>query len=100
MCIDVSEILLNKPDVSSDYFSDFEPESGTPKQNARFLDVSFRGICTDAKGKQHPIEKSIIMSTYPREISLIHGKYLSFRSDCSSEKRSLYCDFSRFLSHW
>lgn len=100
MCIDVSEIILNKPDVDSDYFSDFEPEPGTPKQSARFLDVSFRGICTDAKGKQHPIEKSIIISKYPREFSLIHRKYLMFRSDCSSEKRSVCRDFARFLSHW
>jgi hypothetical protein len=42
------------------FFSDFEAEPRYPKQNARFLDISFRGICTDAKGKQHPIEKVII----------------------------------------
>ncbi len=48
-------------------FSDFEAEPHYPKQNARFLDMSFRGICTDAKGKQHPIEKDIITSKHRRK---------------------------------
>jgi hypothetical protein len=49
------------------FFSDFEEQIGYPKQNARFLDVSFRGICTDAKGKQHPIEKDIITSNHRQQ---------------------------------
>ncbi|CAF1334313.1 unnamed protein product [Adineta steineri] len=39
---------------------DFEEEAGYPKQDARFLDLSFRGICTDEKGQQHSIDKDLI----------------------------------------
>ncbi len=46
------------------YFSDFEQESGYPKQVGRFLDLSFRGICTDEKGKQHMIDKDLITSKH------------------------------------
>ena len=59
------------------FFSDFEPELGYPKQNARFLDISFRGICTDAKGKQHPIEKVIIRRKYQRKEMIISMKFLN-----------------------
>jgi hypothetical protein len=37
---------------------------GYPKQAARFLDLSFRGICTDDKGEQHNIDKDLITSKH------------------------------------
>ena len=51
---------------------------GYPKQDARFLDLSIRGICTDLKGKEHAIEKDLITSK--------SRSYLS------------HCIFSRLLS--
>jgi hypothetical protein len=34
--------------------------------------MSFRGICTDAKGKQHPIEKDIITSKHRRKKNIYY----------------------------
>lgn len=46
------------------FSSHFEQETGYPKEDARFLDLSFRGICTDDKGKEHQIDKDLITSKY------------------------------------
>lgn len=48
------------------YSSDFEEEVGYPKQSARFLDLSFRGICTDLKGNIHDINKDLITSKHSK----------------------------------
>ena len=40
--------------------SDFEQEAGYPKQDARFLDLSIRGLCTDVYGKVHDIDKGLM----------------------------------------
>lgn len=44
------------------FCSAFEQEVGYPKQDARFLDLSIRGVCTDLEGKEHAIEKDLITS--------------------------------------
>jgi hypothetical protein len=49
------------------YLSDFEQEKGYPKQDARFLTLSLRGICTDDEGKQHNIAKSLMTGKHSRK---------------------------------
>ena len=47
-----------------DSSSRFEQEAGYPKQDARFLDLSIRAICTTEEGKDVPIEKDLITSKW------------------------------------
>ena len=49
------------------FYSDFEQEAGYPKQEARFLDLSIRGLCTDAYGKVHDIDKGLMTGKYSEE---------------------------------
>lgn len=45
-------------------FSFFEQEIDYPRQDARFLDLSIRGICIDDQGAHHPIAKKLITSKF------------------------------------
>ncbi|UJR10397.1 hypothetical protein I4U23_014600 [Adineta vaga] len=47
---------------------DFEQEAGFPKQEARFLDLSIRGLCTDIYGKVHDIDKTLMTVAIERHI--------------------------------
>ncbi|CAF1210726.1 unnamed protein product [Adineta ricciae] len=47
---------------------DFEQEAGYPKQDARFLDLSIRGLCTDVYGKVHDIDKGLMTVAIERHV--------------------------------
>lgn len=71
-------------------FSRFEQETGYPKQDARFLDLSIRAICTTEENRDVDIEKDLITSKKQREnksIEMIRKNFLLFRSDYSKERR-------------
>jgi hypothetical protein len=68
------------------YFSDFEQEVGYPKQDARFLDLSFRGICTDDKGIKHNIDKDLITSKHLKYLIDFYIIFLICRSYNTKKK--------------
>lgn len=47
---------------------DFEQEAGYPKQDARFMDLSIRGLCTDERGRVHNIEKQLMIVAFERHV--------------------------------
>lgn len=67
-------------------FSRFEEETGYPKQDARFLDLSIRAICTTEENRDVDIEKDLITSK-KQTIEMIRKNFLLFRSDYSKERR-------------
>ncbi|CAF5227521.1 unnamed protein product, partial [Rotaria magnacalcarata] len=40
----------------------FEQDVNSPTQDGRFLDLSIRGMCLDAQGQQHIIDKDLMTS--------------------------------------
>lgn len=66
MLIDVNNLNQEFPFFYPNFLlffnvSDFEQEAGYPKQEARFLDLSIRGLCKDDYGKLHNIEKQLMI---------------------------------------
>ncbi|CAF2375206.1 unnamed protein product [Rotaria sp. Silwood2] len=52
---------------------DFEQEAGYPKQDARFLDLSIRGLCKDDKGKLHNIDKQLMTVAIERHVDEVQA---------------------------
>ncbi|CAF1147277.1 unnamed protein product [Adineta ricciae] len=50
----------------------FEQEIDYPKQDARFLDLSIRGICIDDQGARHPIAKELITNAIIRRLDEVN----------------------------
>ncbi|UJR35565.1 hypothetical protein I4U23_028318 [Adineta vaga] len=51
----------------------FEQEMNYPKQDARFLDISIRGICTDDQDVQHNIAKELITNAIIRRLDVVNS---------------------------
>ncbi|CAF0890416.1 unnamed protein product [Rotaria sp. Silwood1] len=52
---------------------DFEQEVGYPKQDARFLDLSIRGLCKDDNGKVHNIDKQLMTVAIERHVDEVQA---------------------------